>query len=126
MGIEKVGAVFHEYCSQNKFLKVLLPINLPLLFIMAGLRVFQNFVNLGSGVGVVVYVGFILGVLLTFAKAEYQMLSIGIGILCFDYVYGFVHTLFRFHRLNWSSILYLLMWGLFAYMAYKKSLRLNR
>ncbi|MFR3729060.1 hypothetical protein [Lacrimispora sp.] len=125
MSIEKVGIVFKEYCSSNKFLKILLPINIPLLFIMAILRNVQNFISMGSVTGTIIYVGFLLSVLLTFAKSEYRMLSIGIGIYAIDYIYTILHSLFKYHRLNWSSIIYLLIWGYFSFTAYKKSLQIH-
>jgi uncharacterized integral membrane protein len=125
MGIEKVGIVFNEYCCNNKFLKVLLPINIPLLFIFAILRNVQNFISIGSSTGTIVYIGFILSVLLTFSKSEYRMLSIGLGVFSLDYVFNILRSLFKYHLLNWSSIIYLVVWGFFAFMAYKKSLRMN-
>lgn len=125
MGIENVGIVFNEYCCNNKFLKVLLPINIPLLFIFAILRNVQNFISIGSSTGAIVFFGFILSALLTFSKSEYRMLSIGLGIYSLDYVYSIVRYLFKYHILNWSSIIYLVVWGFFAFMAYKKSLRIN-
>lgn len=125
MGIEKVGIVFNEYCCSNKFLKVLLPINIPLLFVFAVLRNVQNFISLGSLVGTVVFIGFILSVLLTFSKSEYRMLSIGLGIYALDYIFNILRSLFKFHYINWSSVLYLALWGFFAFMAYKKSLRMG-
>lgn len=125
MGIEKVGIVFNEYCCNNKFLKVLLPINIPLLFIFAILRNVQNFISIGSSTGTIVYIGFILSVLLTFSKSEYRMLSIGLGVFSLDYVFNILRSLFKYHLLNWSSIIYLVVWEFFAFMAYKKSLRMN-
>ncbi len=125
MGIEKVGVVFYDYCCNNRFLKVLLPINIPLLFIMAFLRIIQNFISFGSAAGTIIYIVFFLSILLTFAKSEYRILSIGIGIYALDYIINILRSLFKFHSLNWSSIIYLLVWGFFAYMAYKKSLRTN-
>jgi uncharacterized integral membrane protein len=125
MGIEKVGIAFNEYCCNNKFLKVLLPINIPLLFICAILRNVQNFISIGSSTGAIVFFGFILSVLLTFSKSEYRMLSIGLGIYSLDYVYSIVRYLFKYQTLNWNSIIYFVVWGFFAFMAYKKSLRIN-
>lgn len=122
MQLEKVGNVWHEYCLTNRILKILLPLNIPLLMITAILRNLQNFVSLGSVPGVLVYVGFVTGVLLTFAKSEYRMLSIGIGIYLLDYVYAIARSLFKYHSINWSSMMYLLIWGYFAYAAYKKSI----
>jgi len=124
MGIEKVGIVFHEYCAQNKILKLVLPISNILLMATSVLKVIQNFISMGSLMATVVYVVFILAVLLTFAKSDYRTLSLGMGIYLFDYVYGFFRTLVRYQRLNWSALTYFLLWAFFAYMAYKKSIKL--
>lgn len=123
MQLEKVGSVWHEYCLANKVLKILLPLNIPLLMVTAVLRNLQNFISLGSAAGVIIYVGFITGILLTFAKAEYRMLSVGMGIYMLDYVYGISRSLLKYHNINWGSIMYLLVWGYFTYAAYKKSIK---
>lgn len=125
MGIEKVGVDFYDYCCNNRFLKVLLPINIPLLFIMAILKIIQNFISFGSAANTIIYIVFILSILLTFAKSEYRILSIGIGIYAFDYIINILRSLFKYHSLNWGSIIYLIFWGFIAYKSYKKSLRTN-
>lgn len=124
MGIEKVGMAFHEYCVSNKILKVLLPLSMPVLLVTAALGFIQDFVSLGSVLGALIYVGFFLGILLTFAKSEYRILSIGLCIHAAGYVFGIVKLLIKYHSLSWSSLIYILAWGFFAYMAYKKSIKM--
>lgn len=125
MGIEEVGVVFHEYCLQNRFLKLVLPISSILLLVAAVLRNIQNFISMGSLMATIVYVVFILAILLSFAKAEYKNMSIGMGLFLLDYVYSFFHTLMKYHRLNWSALAYLALWFFFAGMAYLKSEKLK-
>ena len=125
MEIEKVGAVFQDYCISNKILKILLPLGIPMLMIGAVLNDLDNFVRLGVGISVIAYVAVILGILLTFARSEYKMMSIGIGIYVIGYIYNIVYYLIKYHTISWSSILYSFIWGFFTFMAYKKSLRIN-
>lgn len=126
MGIEKVGIVWHEYCSNNKFLKILLPISIPLLLITAVIRLIENFVSFGSAAAVVIYVLFILGILLVFANSAYQILAMGFGIAAVDSVCSILRNLFKSHpTFNWSAFLYVFIWGFFAYLAYKKSFKIN-
>lgn len=125
MGIEKVGISFNEYCANNKILKVLLPLSVPILLVTAVIRFLQNFISIGSVASALVYVGFILGVLLTFAKSEYKMMSIGIGICILDYAYAVLMSLIKYQSISWGSLIYILIWGFFAFMAYKKSIKLG-
>lgn len=125
MGIEKVGVVFQEYCLNHRILKVLLPLSMPILLVSAILRVVQTFISLGSVVSVVVFVGYILGILLVFAMSEYQIMAIGIGIYSLGYVITLLRTLISIHMLSWSSALYLVIWAFFAYLAYQKSIQLS-
>lgn len=124
MGIEKVGSVFHEYCVQNKILRLVLPISEILLLVTAVLKVVENFISIGSLMSAAVYILFFLAVLLTFAKSDYRVLSLGIGISIFDYVFVFFRNLISYRILSWNSLVYILAWGFFAYMAYKKSIKL--
>lgn len=126
MEIEKVGAVFHDYCLSNKILKIMLPLGIPMIMIGALLKGVDHFINLGSGINVIAYVAVILGILLTFAKSEYKMMSIGIGIYVLGFLYNTVVFLIKYQSISWTSILYALIWGFFSYMAYKKSLRINQ
>jgi len=121
MGIEEVGVVFYEYCIQNRFLKLLLPISNILLLAAAVLKNVQNIISMGSLMSTIVYVVFILAVLLSFAKADYKNMSIGMGLYMLDYAYEFFRSLVKYQRLNWSALAYLVLWTFFAGMAYLKS-----
>lgn len=125
MGIEKVGVVFNEYCLEHKILKILLPLSVPILIIAAVLRDVQSLVSLGSAVTAVAFVGYIIGILLAFAKAEYQMMALGMGLYSIGYAIYFLRSLIKYQVFGWSSAIYLLVWGFLAYLAYKKSIELN-
>ena len=51
-----------------------------------------------------------------------RMLAIALGIWAVDYAYGFLSSLIRFHSLSYGTLLYLVVYGLLAFLAYKKSL----
>lgn len=125
MGIEKVGFVFNEYCLEHKILKILLPLSMPILIAAAGLRDLQLLISFGSLVSTVTYICYILGILLVFAKAEYKVMALGMGIYSLGYVFSFLRSLIQLHRFNWSAAIYLLLWGFFTYLAYKKSIQLS-
>jgi len=123
MGIEQVGAVFNKYCQDHIMLKMMLPLGMPILIIMAALQVVHHLRGLGSIAGTIVYICYILGILLVFAEAQYRGLALGMGI--YSLVIVFLRSLIQLHRFNLSAMIYLLLWSFFAYMAYKKSIQLN-
>lgn len=125
MGIEKVGVVFNKYCQNYKMLKMLLPLGMPILTIMAVLQAVHQLGSLGSIAGTVVYICYIMGILLVFAEAQYRCLAFGMGIHSLGYVMVFIRSLVQLHQFNWSAMIYLLVWSFFAYMAYRKSIQLS-
>lgn len=125
MGIEKVGVVFNEYCMEHKILKILLPLSVPILIIAAVLRDVQSLVSLGSVVTAAAFIGYIIGILLAFAKAEYQIMAFGMGLYSIGYAISFLRSLIIYQVFGWGSVIYLLVWGFLAYLAYMKSIALS-
>lgn len=125
MGIEKVGVVFNEYCLEHKILKILLPLSVPILIIAAILRDVQSLISLGSAVTAAAFICYIIGILLVFAKAEYQIMALGMGLYSIGYAISFLRSLIKYQMFSWSAAIYLLVWGFLAYLAYKKSIALS-
>ena len=125
MKFEQVCQTFNQYLSQQNYWRVLLPLAVPGMFVCAGLQLISNFIYLGAVVNVLSYVGFWLFLLLSLSTCSFRMSAIGLGIMGLDHVWNLLSSLFKYHSLNYSALLYLALYGGLAYLAYRKSLSVN-
>lgn len=125
MKIEQLGQTLREYLSQFSMTRVLLPLASVLLYVFAGLRLLGHFISLGSLVSTLVYVLFFAALLLVFANCRFRDIAIASGIMGIMFLISLLQSLFKFHSLSYSSLIYLLLYGLVAFLSYKKSLHFN-
>lgn len=125
MKIEQLGQTLREYLSQFSITRVLLPLAPILLYVFTGLRVLDNFFNLGMLVSTLVYVLFFAALLLAFANCRFRDIAIGSGIMGILNLINLIRFLIQYRTLYYDSLIYLLLYGLVAFLAYKKSLHFN-
>lgn len=90
------------------------------------IRLLDNFVSFGSLVSVATYLLFIVGMLLVLSTCNFITAAVGFGIYVIDYAYSVLNSLVAYHSVNYSGIVYLLLYAYFAYQAYTKATRLGQ
>lgn len=123
--IENVSAELKRYLEGKPFFSALLALDMIILYVAVGLMFIEVFVSLGSFVSSLVFYAFILGIVLCLANTSFQALAIGLGVRSLIAVIRLFQGFFYQYGgyLNWSALFALLIYGFFAYEAYKKTLR---
>lgn len=122
MKFEEVCQTLNAYFTKKNFLNVLLPLSVPIMLACAILQFVARFISLGSIVNAVTYFGFYFALLMVLSLCNFKMAAIGLAIYALDYVYSLVYNLIRYQYVSASTIIYILVYGFFAYEAYKKTL----
>lgn len=125
MKIEQLSESLKNYLSQFSFMRVLLPLSSVLLYVFAGLRLLDTFISLGSLVGTLVYILYFVALVLTLANCHFRDIAIGTGVVGIMYLISFLRGVISLHYLPYGSLIYLLLYALVAFLAYKKSLSFN-
>ena len=126
MKFEQVCQSINAFFAQNPIIRVLLPLSAPLMFVCVALQVLGNFISLGSVMSAVSYIGFLFMLILVLSECKFKMASIGLAIYAATYVYSLLRSIFKYHTVNWVSVIYLLLFGYFAFQSYRKSLQINK
>jgi len=130
--IQEGIAVFENVCTElRKYLEtkpvfpVLLGFGHIILYVTVGFFFINAFTYLGNLVVSLLFYAFMVSVVLCVANKNFQALMIGFGvrvIIClinlfqgFFFEYGFL--------MDWSALFGILVYGFFAYEAYKKTLK---
>lgn len=125
MKFEQVCQPLNQWFSQHPIFRVLLPLSMPLMFLCAGLRVLDNFISLGNAVITLTFLGFFLFLLLVVSTCDFRMTAAGLALFTLDYLIGLLSTLIRVHSLPWGSLIYVLVFGYLAFLAYRKSMSMK-
>jgi hypothetical protein len=124
MGIEKVCDPLFQYFSENKYLRILVPLDIYLMFIGAIGKVLNLWISFGGIVTNLFYLSFVIGAVMVFSRKSWEMLSYGLVAYGVNFVVGIVKSvvLSRYHFVPWGSIFMVLVYGGLAYLAYNKHL----
>ena len=125
MKIEQLCQTLKAYLSQFSTVRILLPLSSVLLYVCGGLRVLNVFVSLGSVVLALLFFIGLAAAVLTLAECQFLSLTIGLGLYAVSYALSFILSLVRAHYLAYGTLIYLLVYGLLAYLTYRKSLSLR-
>lgn len=125
MKIEQLCQTMKEYFSQFSVVRILMPISSILLYVLTVLRVLDYFVSIGTLVSTLVYVCYFAALILVLANCRFRDIAIGTGIIGILNVIKLLKNLFAYRFLSYSALIYLLLYGLVAFLAYKKSLHFN-
>lgn len=126
MKLEQVCQALGAYFEQHPVFKVLMPLGTPIMLACVILQEVGLFVNLGSVVETIAYLGFFLGLLLVLAACNFKMSAAGMGIFALGYLFSVLRSLIQYHSIYYSGIIYLLLFGFLAYQSYRKSLLINK
>lgn len=124
MGIEKVCDPLFQYFSENKYLRILVPLDIYLMFIGVVGKLLETWITFGGVVTNLLYYCFVLGAVMVFSRKSWEMLAYGLGAYgAVSIIRGIKGMIFlRSHLVPWGSILTLLVFGGLAYLAYNKHL----
>ncbi len=119
--IENVSNELKTYFEGKPIISSLLAFDMYILLGCSALRFLDIFVNLGGIISGLLYYVFILGILLCLAKKNFCALTIGLGVeALIDLIYLIKYLSGDYGFFSWSSLFGLLVFGFFAYMAFKK------
>lgn len=119
--IENVNGELKKYFESKPVLSSLLGIDMIILYGCVALSILSVFVYLGGIISSIIYYAFFLGVLLCLANNNFMALMIGFGVKAIIELISFFRWLFsEYLGFNWSSLFAVLVFGFFAYMAFKK------
>lgn len=125
MKFEQVCQSLYSYLIQNRVVRSILPYAGFIMFLCAGLQLLGSFVSLGSFAYTGSYLGFLFMMLLVLSLCSFKLAAIGWGIRSLQYLYYVLRAMLKDHYMNWTAIIYLLVYVCFAYQCYKKSLQVN-
>ena len=110
-----------NYFKNSILWRNFIPIAEFLIIAMHLLMFVTNFVSFGVIETVIAVLAYV-GIIMTLAKGNYKVLTIGLMIRTIDYLVSFAKPIFRgSFRFSASTLIYLLIWAGFTLAAYKKS-----
>lgn len=125
MKIEQLCQTLHEYLAQFSQVRVLFPLAAPVLYVCGAIFVVNVFISFGSVISALAFLLGIVMMVLTLAQCQFLSLAIGLGLYALNYAVGVVRSLVLYRYVAYGSLIYLLFYGLLAYLAYRKSLSLR-
>lgn len=126
MKFEQVCQTMNRYFVQKGIFRIALPISTPIMIVCVGLQLLNRLISLGGAMSTLAYIGALLSFVLVLSRCAFKVASLGMGAWALGYVYTFLHSLVKYHSINYSALIYTLLFGAFAYQAYKKSISINR
>ncbi|MGI6621991.1 MAG: hypothetical protein GX227_09315 [Clostridiaceae bacterium] len=119
--IENVNVELKKYFESKPILSSLIGMDMIILYGCAALMLIGAFAYLGGIISSIIYYAFFLGILLCLANNNYQALMIGLGVKALIELITFIKWLFNeYLGFSWSSLFAVLVFGFFAFMAFKK------
>ena len=118
---KNISSELKSYFGSKGIFKILLPLDIVLIFGGLGLMILNLFISIGGFLYPIAYWGFILGLVLAFANFHQQFLYLGLlGYAALQVLDLFV-TIFRFKFLSWSSIFEIVIFGGLGYLVFRNS-----
>ena len=119
--IENVSNELKTYFEGKPILSSLLAFDMYILVGCSALRFLDIFVYLGGIISGLLFYVFILGILLCITKKNFFALTIGLGVeALINLIYLIKYMTATYAFFSWSSLFGLIIYGFFAYMAFKK------
>ncbi|MCX7772304.1 MAG: hypothetical protein N2376_04230 [Clostridia bacterium] len=118
--IENVSNELKKYFEGKPIISSLLGLDMIVLYASVAFMLLDTFISFGLLTSLVFYV-FIVGILLCLANRNFNALMIGLGGAAVIELIRLIQQL-TFEYFSWSALFGLLIYGFFAYQAYKKSL----
>ena len=124
MGLSEVQKSLMNYVKGNSITVLLMQISKILVLIHPVYRIIDNFSFLGFLTGIismfsaVLYLGYLIGLIISFAKNDMVSLGIAFSLVAIDYVIGMIMYSFSINGILWLA----LYGGLAALSLYKSTI----
>lgn len=125
MKIEQFCQYLKEYLSQFSIVRILMPLAAIILYVCGALFALNSLVSIGS---LVLALAFWLGavmMILVLSQCQFLSLAIGFALYALYYLISFLSSLIQFRYVSYGVLVYLLCYGLLAFLSYRKSLSLH-
>ena len=106
--------------ESNRITKMLLSLDIIIMFIALALLLISSFSYVGSLLYAVAFWGFLIGLVLTFANGKSQMLFIGLFGYALANIITFFINLFKGYGFSWYSLIAIALFGGLGYMVMKQ------
>lgn len=114
-----IAIQLNDYFKKNTFFKMLIPLDLFVVYGCVGAKVLNVFIQIGGLLNVLVHYGFFLGLLLAFSnlnnKVVYRGLFIYAGLEAFYLLNGII----SYGYLNYNNLITALIFGYIGYKIFK-------
>ena len=125
MKIESVCQSLRAYLSKYAAAQILMPLAAPALYVCGALFVLNGLVSLGTVITAAAFLAGVVMMVLTLAQCQFFALAVGLGLYALNYAIHFVRSVLLFRYVAYASLLYLLFYGVLAWLAYRKALSLR-
>ena len=116
-----IALQLNSYFRKNNFFKILIPLDLFIVYGCVGAKIFNVFINIGGLLNALVHYGFFLGLLLAFSnlnnKTVYRGLFIYAGLETFYLLKGIIPHGY----LNYHNLITALIFGYIGYAVFKNN-----
>jgi hypothetical protein len=122
---QNISNELRSFFSTNKFFRVLLPLDIIIMFAGLALMFLNNVlgITIGAFLGNLAYWAYILGLLLTYADLKEQFLYIGLfGYGGTRFLEVLIAIFGRFHYLNWAALFGFIIFGGLGYLVLKRNM----
>ncbi len=120
--IENVSNELRKYFEGKPVISSLLGLDMVLLYGYVALMIINSFFFLGGLISALLFYVFIISILLCLANKNFNVLMIGLGVVTLVDIIEFFVILFGVRTFSWSHLFAVIVYGFFAYSAYKKTL----
>ena len=122
---QNISNELRGFFSTNKILKLLLPLDIIIMFVGLALVFLSGTLGIyiGSILSGLIYWAFILGLLLTYANMKEQFLYIGLlGYGATKLIDVLIAIIGKYHYLDWGSLYRLVIFGGLGYLVLRKTM----
>jgi hypothetical protein len=106
--------------ESNKVTKMLLGLDIIIMFAALVLLLIGSFSGIGSLLGAIAFWGFLIGLVLTFANGKTQMLFLGLFGYAIVNIISFLISLFRGWGFSWNDLIAIVIFGGLGYLVMKQ------
>ncbi|WP_346667856.1 hypothetical protein [uncultured Subdoligranulum sp.] len=125
MKIEQFCQSLKEYLSQFSVVRILMPLAAIILYVCGALYALNALISLGSLVmALAFWLGIVMAVLVL-AQCQFLSLAIGFALYALYELISFLSSLIQFRYVSYGALVYLVCYGLLAFLSYRKSLSLH-
>ena len=126
MGFENVCKSLNAYFSNNKYTAPLLPFSMIAALICGGLLVLSSIPGVSLGwVIAIIRVAFWFFFIMLLGTENYLMIAIALGLRVAESLVDELVDIFKYKFFSWSALVYIIVFGFLAYLAYMKSVKSN-